>query len=185
MEITGTDLTLTIINQFYKPGTEEYYSLVSHSKLVRDKALEIAGKHPEKNLDLNFIEEGAMLHDIGVFMCDAPKIFCYGDEPYMRHGVLGAELLRKLGYERHARVCERHTGSGLTREDIIREELPLPHRDFMPETDEEKIICLADKFYSKSKPDTEKPIEKIMKSMRKYGEGPHERFKKLCKEFLK
>ena len=55
-EIKGTDFALSIINQFYKPGTEEYDSLVSHSKLVRDKALEIAGKHPEKNLDLNFIE---------------------------------------------------------------------------------------------------------------------------------
>ena len=132
----GTDFALSIIEQYYTPGSEEYESLVKHSILVRDKALEIAAKHPEMNLDMEFIEEGAMLHDVGVFLCDAPKISCFGDEPYMRHGVLGAELLRSLGYERHARVCERHTGSGLTQHAIIREGLPLSHRDSIPESND-------------------------------------------------
>jgi uncharacterized protein len=49
--------------------------------------------------------------------------------------------------EKFARICERHTGSGLTAEEIVSGGLPLPERDFLPETLEEKIICLADKFF--------------------------------------
>ena len=180
----GTDFALDIIYKFYEPGTPGFDSLINHSELVRDKALEIASKHPELDLDIDFIEEGAMLHDIGVFLCNAPEIYCFGKEHYMRNGVLGAALLREMGYEKHSRVCERHTGSGLEAEDIIREKLPLPHIDLLPETHEEKIICLADKYYSKSRPGKEKEMHKILKSMAKYGEGTLERFEKMCKDYL-
>ena len=90
----------------------------------------------------------------------------------------------EMGYERHARVCERHTGSGLTAEEIKQAGLPLPHIDLLPESDEEKIICLADKYYSKSKPGVEKSLSKILKSMAKYGEKTLERFEILCKNYL-
>ena len=106
-----------------------------------------------------------MLHDIGIFRCDAPGICCHGTEPYLRHGLIGGEIMRSEGFPRHARVCERHTGAGLTREEIINQDLPLPHQDFLPETLEEKLVCYADKFYSKSHPDREKPFEQAKKSI--------------------
>ena len=103
--------------------------LLVHSRSVTDKALALAKKHPELDLDLNFIEEAAMLHDIGIFLTDAPDIQCFGTHPYICHGYLGADLVRKEGFPRHALVCERHTGAGLSLQDIEEQNLPVPHRD--------------------------------------------------------
>jgi uncharacterized protein len=56
--------------------------------------------HPEMNLDERFIQEAALLHDIGIFLTNAPKIHCFGDYPYICHGYLGAEILRKEGLDK-------------------------------------------------------------------------------------
>ncbi|MEG1587352.1 MAG: HD domain-containing protein [Bacteroidales bacterium] len=175
---------LTIIKKYYPEGSEVYRILVDHSRLVADKALELAKRHPELNMDLNFIEEAAMLHDIGIFLCDAKDIGCQGTEPYIRHGVLGADILRQEGLPRHALVCERHTGTGITKEQIKQQHLPVPERDMLPVTNEEKLICFADKFYSKSHPGKEKSVEKIYKSMSRFGEDSVKRFEEMCTLFL-
>ena len=125
-----------------------------------------------------------MIHDIGVFLTNAPSIYCTGDQPYICHGVLGAELMRADGYPRHALVCERHTGTGLTVADIIAQNLPLPHRDMCPVSLEEKLVCFADKFYSKSNPDREKPLDKVRKSVARYGEDSLRRFEEMAALFL-
>lgn len=173
-----------IIEKYYSPQSELYRILLDHSRLVTAKALQIADAHPELQADRNFIAEAAMLHDIGIFGTDAPGIGCRGDRPYICHGILGSELLQAEGYPRHALVCERHTGAGLTREEIIRQVLPLPHRDLLPVSIEEQIICFADKFYSKSKSQHEKSVEKIRQGMRKYGEDSVKRFDRWCRLFL-
>lgn len=111
-----------------------------------------------------------MLHDIGIFKCDAAGIQCFGTEPYICHGRIGAELLRSEGFPRHARVCERHTGAGITKAQVIAQNLPLPQQDFLPETMEEKVICYADKFFSKTHLDREKTIEQAEKSLSKFGD---------------
>ena len=111
-----------------------------------------------------------MLHDIGIFKCDAAGIQCFGTEPYICHGRIGAELLRSEGFPLHARVCERHTGAGITKAQIIAQNLPLPQQDFLPETMEEKVICYADKFFSKTHIDREKTIEQAEKSLSKFGD---------------
>ena len=66
-------------------------------------------------------------------------------------------------------VAERHTGTGITVEQVIREELPIPERDYCPQSLEEKIICYADKFYSKSHLGEEVSIDKIKYNIWKYG----------------
>ena len=145
-----------LIDKYYagQPGLERI--LLLHSQAVARKALDIAAAHPEWQMDTAFLREAAMLHDIGIIYTDAPGIECYGTEPYICHGVLGAELLRREGLPRHARVAERHTGTGLTRQAIEAQHLPLPDCDFTPETLEEKLICYADKFFSKTRLDEEK-----------------------------
>ena len=175
---------LDIIRLYYPSDSDGYKILLDHSRLVADKALRLAQAHPEYQIDLQFVEEAALLHDIGVFLCDAPDIACHGSEPYIRHGILGAELLRSHGLDKHARVCERHTGAGITADQIIRENLPLPLQDLLPETIEEKLICFADKFYSKSHPDREKSVEKIRKSMARFGNDSSDRFEQMCQLFL-
>ena len=175
---------LDIIAKYYPASSDVYRILVMHSRSVADKALAIARMHPEMNLDLSFIEEAAMLHDIGIFRCNAPDIDCHGEAEYICHGYLGAELMRAEGYPRHARVCEWHTGTGITLAMIEERNLPLPHRDFMPETLEEQLICFADKFYSKTKLDKEKSVEKVKQGLSKYGNETVERFDNWCKLFL-
>jgi uncharacterized protein len=137
---------------------------------VRDKALELARRHPELGLDLEFITEAAMLHDIGILETDAPGIKCFGTHKYIEHGYLGAEMIRREGYPRHALVCERHTGTGLKLVDIITRDLPVPHRELCPVTLEEQLICYADKFFSKTRLDSEDSLERVMQKMAKWGD---------------
>ena len=120
----------TIIDQYYPEDNELRTILLVHSRQVADRCMKIAKAHPELKLDVDFLEEAAMLHDIGIFRCNAPGIQCFGTEPYICHGIIGAEILRGMGWERHARVCERHTGAGITKDEIILQNLPLPHQDF-------------------------------------------------------
>lgn len=161
---------LSIIDKYYPEDNDLRTTLLTHSRSVADKAIGIAKAHPEMNLDIEFIEEAAMLHDIGIFRCNAPDIFCFGTEPYICHGSIGAELLRREGFPRHALVCERHTGTGLTLDYIISNNLPIPHRDLTPVSLEEQIICYADKFFSKTHLDREKTFEQALASVAKWGD---------------
>lgn len=175
---------LDIINKYYPGESELKHILLTHSRSVADKALWIAGRHPELKLDRDFLYEGAMLHDIGIFLTDADSIFCFGDKPYICHGYLGADLMRAEGYPRHALVCERHTGAGLSLDQILAQNLPVPHRDMVPVSLEEQVICFSDKFFSKTHLDREKTVEKARKSLEKYGAAGVQRFDNWCKLFL-
>lgn len=73
-------------------------------------------------------------------------------------------------------MCERHTGAGLTAQEIIDQSLPLPHRDMLPLSLEEKVVCYADKFYSKSHITPAKPIEQVRQQLSKFGQGTLSRF---------
>lgn len=175
---------LALIDKYYPEENELKRILLTHSRSVADKALALARLHPELKLDLQFIEEAALLHDIGIFLTDADGIHCYGSHPYICHGYLGADLVRKEGYPRHALVCERHTGAGLSLKAIEERNLPIPHREMVPVSLEEQLICFADKFYSKTKLDKEKSLEKARKSIERHGEEGLERFDNWCRLFL-
>lgn len=174
---------LAIIDQYYPQGSKARDILLTHSECVTRKALQIADKHPELKLDRNFIQEAAILHDIGIVKCDAPGIQCFGTEPYIKHGIIGADMLRAAGYPKHARVCERHTGAGIALQDIIEQHLPLPHQDFLPETMEEQVICYADKFYSKTHLDRVRTPEQALKSIGRFGKEGAERFARWMQLF--
>ncbi len=174
---------LEIIDKYCKEDELRHILLV-HSRAVADKALAIARNHPELQADEQFIEEAALLHDIGIVRVNAPAIACVGTEPYICHGILGAEILRAEGLERHALVCERHTGTGLTLQQIIAQQLPLPHRDMQPVSIEEQIICFADKFFSKTRLESEKSAEQARRSLEKFGEEGLVKFDAWCTCFL-
>ena len=168
-----------ILTKYYEEGTALLDLLLTHSEMVARKALAVAAA-ARLDIDRDFVYDAAMLHDIGIFRCNAPGIHCHGTEPYIRHGVIGAELMRREGLEPYARVCERHTGSGLTAKEIAEAGMPLPPIDFLPETLEEKLICYADKFFSKSgDPKEEKSLERVRRSMAKFGPGSLARFDAL------
>ncbi|MBP5338625.1 MAG: phosphohydrolase [Prevotella sp.] len=174
-----------IIDNYYPEAENDLRQLLlRHSRQVADRCLLIAQRHPELHLDEAFLEEAAMLHDIGIRWCHAPSIFCQGHEPYIRHGLLGGQLLRQKGLERHARVCERHTGTGITREQIEAQGLPLPLDGcYCPETLEEQLVCYADKFYSKSRPDRELTVEQAAQSLAKFGQDGVRKFLEWAEKF--
>jgi len=165
-----------IIDQYYSVDNDLRRLLLKHSRQVADRCLSISRLHPELGIDEQFVYEAAMLHDIGIRWCHAPGIFCTGEEPYIRHGLIGGRLLREAGWERHARVCERHTGTGITRAQIERQQLPLPHQDFCPETAEEQVVCYADKFYSKSRPQRVLSVDEAYRSLLRFGPEGAEKF---------
>jgi uncharacterized protein len=172
---------LKIIEKYYKPTAPGYAILVDHSMMVVKKCLEIAGHIEELCPDIAFIKEAAMLHDIGILFTNAPAIGCYGDRDYICHGYLGRRLLEEEGLPRHALVCERHVGVGISINDILARELPLPARDMLPLTLEEKIICYADKFYSKKTTgrSAEKSLEEVRQGIGKYGADILRRFDEM------
>ena len=176
---------IKIIQKFYKVDSKSYKYLTEHGRAVAKKALEVAKKVAHLDPDLKFIEEAAMLHDIGIFLVDAPLIGCFGDKPYICHGYLGREILEKEGFPKHALVCEKHVGVGLSIQDIERQNLPLPKRDMMPVSIEEEIICFADKFFSKSAEDLskEKSVDEVRKEQLRFGEDKVKKIDEWLEKF--
>lgn len=172
-----------IIDKYYPAGSRRRDIYIKHCRQVADKALAIAHN---KGLELtdDEIVTGAMLHDIGIFLTDAPGIDCHGELPYLCHGIAGAELLRNEGFdEKYARIAERHTGAGITADEIEASGLPIPVKDYLPETLLEKLICYADKFFSKSGTMEEKPLERVIASMSKFTPATLRRFNLLHAQF--
>jgi uncharacterized protein len=176
---------LKIIEKYYRPGSKSYEFLVQHGRSVERKAIEVAERVRHLNPDMSFIEEASLLHDIGIFLTDSPELGCYGDREYICHGYLGREILEKEGLPRHALVCERHVGVGLTVKDIGNGKFPLPKREMLPISLEEQILCFADKFYSKDENSLleEKPLSKVREIILRYGEDKLKRFDEWLRLF--
>ena len=92
-------------------------------------------------------------------------------------------MLRSEGLAALARVCERHTGTGITIDQIRSRKLPMPEADYSPETIEEQIVCYADKFFSKSHPDRVRTVEQTAKSLEKFGKESVSRFNRWAAMF--
>jgi len=174
----------SVIDKYYPAETPLRDIYMRHCRSVAAKAIEI-NHRCRLGLTDSQIEAAAMLHDIGIFLTDAKGIHCYGTQPYLAHGMLGADLLRREGApEELARVAERHTGSGLTPEDIasIGSILP-PDRSYMPQNELERLICYADKFYSKNGDMKEKTLERVETSLAKFGPNALQRFREMHLHF--
>ena len=176
--------TKEIIDHYYPAGTPLRDIYLRHCRSVADLALEINASRG-LGIDTKLVEDAAMLHDIGICLTDAPSIGCHGDLPYILHGVAGADILRiEDADEQYARVAESHTGSGLTRDEIEAAKIPIPSgRDAMPRTMLEKLICYADKFYSKSGDMQRKSVESVEREIRRHGQAALDRFIELKELF--
>lgn len=175
-----------IISRHYDTDTPLYRVLMNHSRQVADKALTIARGLDHLNPDLAFIETAAMLHDIGIVQTNSPAIGCHGEHPYICHGYLGREMLDKEGLDpAFGLVAERHTGAGITLDNILSQGLPLPKREMVPVTLEEKIICCADKFFSKSPAYQDRVMtpDTIAMELAKIDPGHADRFRFWAGEF--
>ncbi|SEA81719.1 uncharacterized protein SAMN05660420_03284 [Desulfuromusa kysingii] len=178
---------IEIINKYYAKNPQARQILLDHSRLVTRRALKI-GRYLQTQgepVDLQFLAQAAMLHDIGMIKTNTPELGCHGKAPYLQHGIRGKEILEEEGLFQHARVSERHTGVGLTAKDISKQHLPLPVQDMRPETLEEQIICYADLFYSKGvkNRNREKTHQRVRDKLIKYGKSKVNIFDQWHKKF--
>lgn len=175
---------LELIDKHYEDHEAARQVLVVHSCQVAELATEVAHRLANRGeaVDISFVEEAGLLHDIGMLQTDVPEFGCNGSASYMAHGILGAKMLRGEGLPRHALVCERHIGVGLSIEDIRRERLPLPLRDMRPRSIEEMIVAYADLFFSKKRPQM-KTVDQVRESLMRHGEGKAAIFDRWHKRF--
>ncbi len=176
---------IALLEKYYSPGSTSYRILLQHSEQVANKAVAVANRLTDTTVDVKFVREAALLHDIGILFTTVPQLGCQGKLPYLCHGIKGREILEAEGLPRHALVCERHIGVGLSAEEILRQDLPLPMRDMLPISLEEQIVTYADLFFSKNpaKLGLERSADKVRKSLARHGEDKvavfnewHERF---------
>ena len=133
-------------------------SVRRHSINVARKSIKIANRITKTNVDKNLVVIGALLHDVG-------RSKSHGYE----HGVIGSKLLKERGFpERLSRICESHILGGLDIEDA--KEAGLPIKDYLPQSLEEKIICLADKQCLGTK--IVSIEERFARWFKKYGNSP-------------
>jgi uncharacterized protein len=138
----------------HAPTPEALAVVYTHSEIVRRIAMELLGRvvSAARRPDARLVRAGCLLHDIGVYrLYDAAGRLDHAS--YVRHGILGHELLADAGYpEALCRFASRHTGVGITRDDVQRQDLPLPPADYVAQTPEEELVMYADKFHTKTAP---------------------------------
>jgi uncharacterized protein len=155
----------------YSDSERAFKAVLAHSQKVKEVALKLAMEHPYA--DREFIRTACILHDIGRFKYPPGK-------DSLKHGMEGSRILRREGLRKHALVCERHLGAGIPAQEIVAHRLPLPKRDLMPVSMEEKIITLADCLVSH---DRKIPARKVYESFKKeLGTIAAERLSKLYHE---
>ncbi len=134
----------------YAPSDKAFDVVYTHCMIVWEICQELLTNKPQP-INLDLVQAGALLHDIGAYrFIDAAGKFTTG-RPYLQHGIAGYELLfaEKVD-ESLCRIAKAHTGVGITKAEVLAENLPLPPDDYMAYTLEEKLVMYADKFHSKT-----------------------------------
>ncbi|MGA4956549.1 HD domain-containing protein [Streptomyces lavendulocolor] len=166
----------------HAPSDEAFRLVFTHCEIVwriAERLIAAAGC----DVDAGLVRAGCLLHDIGVYrLYDAEGRL---DLPnYLRHGLLGHELLAEEGYpDVLCRFCSCHTGVGLTKEDVLRQGLPLPPADYLAVTPEERLVMYADTFHSKSTPPRFNSPDAYAAYLRRFGEDKVAAFRALGAAF--
>jgi uncharacterized protein len=170
------------LHQKHAPTTEAFELVHTHCEIVWSIAEQLISAS-RLDVDDELVRAGCLLHDIGVYRL-------YGDGGrldhgnYIRHGLLGHELLAGEGFpEPLCRFCSHHTGVGVTKDDVLRQGLPIPPADYLAVTREERLVMYADKFHSKSRPSAFLSPDAYAAHVRRFGEEKVTAFEALRAEF--
>ncbi|MCU7729278.1 HDIG domain-containing protein [Actinoplanes sp. KI2] len=146
-----SDLAIRSLHERLAPNPTALDLVHTHCVIVAEIAAQLIARD-RLDVDADLVRAGCLVHDIGVYRLYRPD-GSLDHANYLQHGILGHELLRDLGFpEQLCRFCSCHTGVGITRDDILRQSLPLPPADYIAQTAEERLVMYADKFHSKSTP---------------------------------
>jgi uncharacterized protein len=175
-----SDDEIRALHERFAPTPAAFDLVHTHCRIVCRIAEQLA---VGTGVDLALVRAGCLLHDIGVYRLYRPD-GGIDEANYIRHGVLGSRLLRELGLpETLCRFCSCHTGAGITRDDIIRQGLPLPMADYVAETAEEELVMYADKFHSKTTPPTFVPAAAYRRAVAKFGPRPAATFAAMADRY--
>jgi uncharacterized protein len=170
-----TDDEIQDLHRRCAPTPEAFELVHTHCEIVRRIAEQLLARR-DHGLDAELVRVGCLLHDIGVYrLFDGTGALDHSG--YIRHGVLGRDLLQELGFdERLWGFCARHIGMGLTREDVCRQGLPIPVADYLPESGEEELVMYADKFHRKTSPPVFMTADSCAITVRRFGDDKARRF---------
>jgi uncharacterized protein len=177
-----TDEAILALHEKFAPTPEALELVYTHCVIVCGIAEQL---HARAGLgsSLELVRAGCLLHDVGVYrLYDGAGRLAH--ENYIRHGVLGHELLLEEGFpEVIRRFASHHTGVGLTRDDVLRQGLPLPPCDYLAETPEEALVMYADKFHTKTRPPALLTADAYAASVRRFGEDKVAAFESMRAAF--
>jgi uncharacterized protein len=179
-----TDEEILGLHEKHAPTADALDLVYTHCLIVRRIAEQLFSRlSSDLVIDIHVVRAGSLLHDIGVYRLydDAGTI---DGANYIRHGILGYELLREEGLpEAICRFASHHTGVGISRDDVIAQELPLPPADYLAETGEERLVMYADKFHSKSTPPVFLTAAAYAARVRRFGEDKVAAFQAMRRTF--
>lgn len=176
------DKEIRALHEKYAPSPEAFKLVYTHCEIVSDIAEQLLSRLAS-SIDADLVRAGSLLHDIGVYRLYDPT-GRLDHSQYVRHGLLGHELLSEEGLpDAIARFCSRHTGVGLSSDDVRNQSLPLPVADYLAESGEELIVMYADKFHSKTSPPAFVTAASYAASIRRFGEEKESVFEAMRKRF--
>jgi len=173
---------ITALHRKYAP-TQGLFDLVfTHCHIVEEIAAQLI-KQRSLMVDEELVAAGCLLHDIGVY-CLFDKSGLEVDPAYIKHGVLGYQILKDEGFpEAICRFASCHTGVGLTERDVTKGGLPLPSGDYSARTPEERLVMFADKFHSKTTPPTFNTTAWYAEYIARFGADKQKKFLRMATEF--
>jgi uncharacterized protein len=174
-----------LLHRHIPPESKTYRLYLPHVAAVTTMATRIGMRQGLTDVQLTFIQEATLLHDIGIVKVDAAWLGCYGELPYIAHLVEGRRILEAADLPRHARVAYNHVGLGITAKEIKAQGLPLPAEDILPETIEEQIISWADLFFTKNprKLWRQRSVDEVRRKVARYGVEREARFDRWLARF--
>jgi uncharacterized protein len=177
-----TDEEIRVLHEKHAPTEDAFDLTYTHCRIVCGIAEQLLARSGT-GLDADLVRAGCLLHDIGVYrLYDAAGKVDHAD--YIRHGFLGYGLLAEEGLpEAVCRFASRHTGVGLSPDDVVRQGLPLPVADYRAETGEEMLVMYADKFHSKTDPPTFLNAACYARKVRRFGEDKAAAFESMRELF--
>ncbi|NJQ05354.1 HD domain-containing protein [Streptomyces lonarensis] len=177
-----TEREIRALHRAHAPSAAAFRLVLGHCETVWRIARLLLRELPTP-VDTELVRAGCLLHDIGVYRL-------YGadgrldEQNYVRHGVLGHELLAAEGFpEQLCRFCSCHTGVGLSPSDVVEQRLPIPPGDYVARTVEERLVMYADKFHSKSRPARLLTYPEYAAHVGRFGTDKVRRFAALADEF--